>query len=133
MAFLKMCESQTGLLLWNGGSNLFTFLRIIFACIVLFGVIMFPYNCRTLTSPVKLIKCLQAIKNHAFVASEYPVVITFEDHLTPDLQDKVALVSEKIYNTNFWSSLFWVKSTRCYCTFTYLSLYIVHFFMAQFT
>lgn len=45
---------------------------------------------RTLTTPVQLIKCLKSIKEHAFVASEYPVVITLEDHLTPDLQAKVA-------------------------------------------
>ncbi|KAK0593676.1 hypothetical protein LWI29_010500 [Acer saccharum] len=44
----------------------------------------------TLTTPVELIKCLRSIKEHAFVASEYPVVITLEDHLTPDLQAKVA-------------------------------------------
>ena len=40
-----------------------------------------------------LIKCLTSIKEYAFVASEYPVVITLEDHLTPDLQAKVAQVS----------------------------------------
>ncbi|KAK4351341.1 hypothetical protein RND71_030654 [Anisodus tanguticus] len=45
---------------------------------------------RTLTAPVALIKCLSSIKEHAFSASEYPVVITLEDHLTPDLQEKVA-------------------------------------------
>ncbi|CAI9091715.1 OLC1v1026811C1 [Oldenlandia corymbosa var. corymbosa] len=45
---------------------------------------------RTLTTPVKLIKCLRSIKEHAFSASEYPVVITLEDHLTTDLQAKVA-------------------------------------------
>ncbi|KAJ6819389.1 phosphoinositide phospholipase C 4-like [Iris pallida] len=45
---------------------------------------------RTLTSPVELIKCLKSIKEHAFSASPYPVVITLEDHLTPDLQAKVA-------------------------------------------
>lgn len=45
---------------------------------------------RTLTTPVKLLKCLRSIKDHAFIASEYPVVITLEDHLTPDLQAKVA-------------------------------------------
>jgi len=46
-----------------------------------------------LTAPVELIRCLRSIKEHAFVASEYPVVITLEDHLTPDLQAKVAEVS----------------------------------------
>ncbi|KAJ6909791.1 phosphoinositide phospholipase C 2-like [Populus alba x Populus x berolinensis] len=45
---------------------------------------------RTLTTPVQLIKCLRSIKEHAFTASEFPVVITLEDHLTPDLQAKVA-------------------------------------------
>lgn len=45
---------------------------------------------RTLTTPVELIRCFKSIKENAFVASEYPVVITLEDHLTPDLQAKVA-------------------------------------------
>ncbi|WOK95513.1 hypothetical protein Cni_G04220 [Canna indica] len=45
---------------------------------------------RTLTSPVEMIKCLRSIKEYAFCASPYPVVITLEDHLTPDLQAKVA-------------------------------------------
>ncbi|XP_073036275.1 phosphoinositide phospholipase C 2-like isoform X2 [Primulina eburnea] len=45
---------------------------------------------RTLTTPVQLLKCLRSIKEHAFTASEYPVIITLEDHLTPDLQAKVA-------------------------------------------
>lgn len=42
---------------------------------------------------MELIKCLRAIKDHAFIASEYPIVITFEDHLTPDLRKEVAKVS----------------------------------------
>ncbi|KAE8656763.1 Phosphoinositide phospholipase C 7 [Hibiscus syriacus] len=45
---------------------------------------------RTLPSSVGLQKCLQAIKENAFKTSEYPVVITFEDHLNPNLQKKVA-------------------------------------------
>ncbi|XAR68816.1 Phosphoinositide phospholipase C [Bertholletia excelsa] len=45
---------------------------------------------RTLTTPVELIKCLRSIKENAFVASEYPVIITLEDHLPPHLQAKVA-------------------------------------------
>lgn len=50
------------------------------------------FICRTLTSPVDLVKCLHAIKENAFTVSEYPVVITFEDHLTPELQASVAQV-----------------------------------------
>ncbi|CAL5343642.1 unnamed protein product [Camellia sinensis] len=45
---------------------------------------------RTLTAPVTLIKCLQSIKEYAFVKSPYPVIVTLEDHLTADLQAKVA-------------------------------------------
>ncbi|VVA32093.1 PREDICTED: phosphoinositide phospholipase C [Prunus dulcis] len=45
---------------------------------------------RTLTTPVELIKCLKSIQEHAFSESPYPVIITLEDHLTPDLQAKVA-------------------------------------------
>ena len=41
--------------------------------------------------------CLRAIKDNAFFASEYPVVITFEDHLTSALQAKVAMVVQLYY------------------------------------
>ncbi|KAG6395374.1 hypothetical protein SASPL_146017 [Salvia splendens] len=57
---------------------------------------------RTLTTPVELIKCLRSIKENAFVASEYPLVITLEDHLTPDLQAKVA----EMINETFGDILF---------------------------
>lgn len=45
-----------------------------------------------MTTPVRLSKCLKSIKEHAFVNSPYPVIITLEDHLTPNLQRKVAEV-----------------------------------------
>ncbi|KAL6979095.1 phosphoinositide phospholipase C [Sarracenia purpurea var. burkii] len=60
----------------------------------------------TLTTPVDLSTCLCAIKDNAFVASEYPVIITFEDHLTPDLQ---ALVADMVVST-FGSTLFHPES-----------------------
>ncbi|KAL3837749.1 hypothetical protein ACJIZ3_022340 [Penstemon smallii] len=52
---------------------------------------------RTLTTPVPLLKCLKSIKQHAFVKSPYPVIITLEDHLTPDLQAKVAEMVTQIF------------------------------------
>ncbi|KAF8718644.1 hypothetical protein HU200_024943 [Digitaria exilis] len=52
---------------------------------------------RTLTAPVSLIKCLRSIKEYAFVASPYPVIITLEDHLTPDLQAKVAKMVLEVF------------------------------------
>ncbi|XP_008233758.1 PREDICTED: phosphoinositide phospholipase C 2-like isoform X2 [Prunus mume] len=57
----------------------------------------------TLTTPVQLIKCLKSIKEHAFVASEYPVVITLEDHLTPDLQAKVAQLVTQTFGDMLFS------------------------------
>ncbi|KAK9126094.1 hypothetical protein Scep_014940 [Stephania cephalantha] len=61
---------------------------------------------RTLTTPVKLIKCLRAIKEHAFSASPYPVIVTLEDHLTPHLQNKVA----KMVTETFGETLFYPES-----------------------
>ncbi|KAE8734863.1 Phosphoinositide phospholipase C 4 [Hibiscus syriacus] len=57
----------------------------------------------TLTTPVELIKCLRFIKEHAFSASPYPVIIAFEDHLTQDLQAKVAqMVMQTFGNMLFY-------------------------------
>ncbi|KAJ6424823.1 hypothetical protein OIU84_025567 [Salix udensis] len=51
----------------------------------------------TLTNPVDLLVCLKAIKDNAFQASEYPVVITFEDHLPENLQAQVAEMVTKTF------------------------------------
>ncbi|CAH8375103.1 unnamed protein product [Eruca vesicaria subsp. sativa] len=45
---------------------------------------------RTLTSTEDLQKCLNAVQENVFEVSDYPVVLTLEDHLPPDLQKKVA-------------------------------------------
>ncbi|KAK8485274.1 hypothetical protein V6N11_070877 [Hibiscus sabdariffa] len=57
---------------------------------------------RTLTSPVSLMQCLTSIKEYAFVSSPYPVIITLEDHLTPELQAKAA----EMINQTFESMLY---------------------------
>ncbi|KAL4587187.1 hypothetical protein LXL04_000054 [Taraxacum kok-saghyz] len=58
----------------------------------------------TLTSPVKLNKCLEAVKEFAFVASEYPLILTLEDHLTSHLQAKVAkMVMETFGDALYYS------------------------------
>ncbi|KAI3783466.1 hypothetical protein L1987_42549 [Smallanthus sonchifolius] len=51
----------------------------------------------TLTAPVELSTCFKSIKNYAFSASDYPVVITLEDHLTTELQAKVAEMVHQIF------------------------------------
>ncbi|KAJ0258686.1 Phosphoinositide phospholipase C 6 [Hirschfeldia incana] len=52
---------------------------------------------RTLTTPVPLISCLKAIRDYAFCSSPYPVIITLEDHLTADLQAKVAEMATQTF------------------------------------
>ncbi|XP_010427395.1 PREDICTED: phosphoinositide phospholipase C 7 [Camelina sativa] len=64
---------------------------------------------RTLTSPVELIRCLRAIREHAFDVSDYPVVVTLEDHLTPKLQAKVAEMVTDV----FGEMLFTPPSGEC--------------------
>ncbi|KAG4198474.1 hypothetical protein ERO13_A05G088100v2 [Gossypium hirsutum] len=59
---------------------------------------------RTLTSSVGLQKCLEAIKENAFKASEYPVIITFEDHLNPNLQEKVAKMVTETFGDILYTS-----------------------------
>ncbi|KAJ0678403.1 putative phosphoinositide phospholipase C [Helianthus annuus] len=62
---------------------------------------------RTLTTPVTLHKCLKSIKEHAFVKSPYPVIITLEDHLTPTLQAKVA----EMVTSTFGDMLYYPKES----------------------
>ncbi|KAK2974618.1 hypothetical protein RJ640_025912 [Escallonia rubra] len=78
----------------NGTMSIDHLLRLCFG-IDYFGQELSDAKPRTLTSRVKLIKCLQVIKDYAFYSSDYPVVITFEDHLTPHLQAKVAQESDQ--------------------------------------
>jgi hypothetical protein len=47
---------------------------------------------------------MSAIKENAFVASQYPAIITLEDHLTSKLQKKAAKVCYKFFLFVF---LFW--------------------------
>lgn len=47
----------------------------------------------TLTSAIPFKDCLIAIKENAFLASNYPVIITIENHMGTELQKKAAIVS----------------------------------------
>lgn len=79
-----------------------TLTRLRLVCIAIVGCVVLVYLVefvlstlnifRTLTTPVTLFKCLESIKKHAFVKSPYPVIVTLEDHLTPELQAKAAEV-----------------------------------------
>lgn len=63
---------------------------------------------------MELIKCLRAIKEHAFSASPYPVILTFEDHLNPHLQAKVAQVLKIIFIYNLTFTATFLVSVSIY-------------------
>jgi phosphatidylinositol phospholipase C delta len=59
-------------------------------------------NCSTLTAPVEFDKCISAINENAFVTSQYPVIITLEDHLTSNLQKKAAEILMDILGSTLY-------------------------------
>ncbi|XP_024516194.1 phosphoinositide phospholipase C 6 [Selaginella moellendorffii] len=50
----------------------------------------------TLTRAVPFDVCVASIKEHAFVASEYPVIVTIENHLPPALQQEAAKILREL-------------------------------------
>ena len=71
--------------------------KIFFQYLVLNTLLFFsPTLNSTLTKSVSFEECLIAIKDNAFVTSDYPVIITIEDHMGPDLQNQAAIVSLNI-------------------------------------
>lgn len=56
----------------------------------------------TLTNPVSFVKCIRAIKDNAFVSSDYPVCVTLEDHLTSALQAKAAEILIEILGDSLY-------------------------------
>jgi phosphatidylinositol phospholipase C delta len=56
----------------------------------------------TLTAPVEFDKCISAINENAFVTSQYPVIITLEDHLTSNLQKKAAEILMAILGSTLY-------------------------------
>ncbi|KAL9332613.1 hypothetical protein ACSQ67_002223 [Phaseolus vulgaris] len=51
---------------------------------------------RTFTTPISVRTCLQSIKKYAFYKSDYPVILTLEDHLKPKHQGKFAEMASEI-------------------------------------
>ncbi|XP_074295021.1 phosphoinositide phospholipase C 4-like [Silene latifolia] len=62
------------------------------------------FHGRTLTTPVDLLTCLRAIRDYAFEKSEYPVIITLEDHLKPKLQAKAAEMIKETFGDMLYRS-----------------------------
>ena len=50
----------------------------------------FIYHGHTLTSKIKFLDVIKTINDHAFIASEYPVILSIEDHCSLPQQRKMA-------------------------------------------
>ena len=48
------------------------------------------YHGHTLTSKIKFVDAIRAIRDNAFVASDYPVILSFEEHCCIEQQKKMA-------------------------------------------
>lgn len=51
----------------------------------------------TLTRAVLFDDCIKVIKENAFVASKYPVILTIENHLPPDLQKRATKLMKEVF------------------------------------
>eukprot|EP00898_Chlorokybus_atmophyticus_P005052 jgi/Chlat1/5548/Chrsp369S05346 len=57
----------------------------------------------TLTKAVAFEKCVKAVKDNAFVASPYPVVLNLENHLSPPMQAQCAQILRDILGDTLYS------------------------------
>jgi len=57
----------------------------------------FIYHGHTMTSKIKFLDVVKTIKEHAFVTSEYPVVLSIEDHCSLPQQRKMATAFQEIF------------------------------------
>ncbi|XP_023682944.2 1-phosphatidylinositol 4,5-bisphosphate phosphodiesterase gamma-2 [Paramormyrops kingsleyae] len=55
------------------------------------------YHGKTMTTKIKFEDVVKAINDHAFVASEYPVVLSIEEHCCTEQQDKMADIFTKVF------------------------------------
>ena len=55
------------------------------------------YHGHTLTSKIKFTEVVKTIKEHAFVNSEYPVILSIEDHCSLPQQRKMAKVFQEVF------------------------------------
>jgi phosphatidylinositol phospholipase C gamma-1 len=57
----------------------------------------FIYHGHTMTSKIKFRDVVKCIKEHAFVTSEYPVILSIEDHCSLPQQRKMAESFQEIF------------------------------------
>lgn len=57
----------------------------------------YVYHGHTLTSKIKFLDVIKAIKEYAFVVSDYPVIISIEDHCTLPQQRNMATAFQEVF------------------------------------
>jgi len=57
----------------------------------------FIYHGHTLTSKIKFLDVIKTINDHAFIASEYPVILSIEDHCSLPQQRKMAAAFQEVF------------------------------------
>jgi len=57
------------------------------------------YHGHTITSKIRFLDVVKAIKDHAFTASEYPVILSIEDHCSLPQQRKMAKTFEEVFGS----------------------------------
>lgn len=57
------------------------------------------YHGHTITSKIRFIDVIKTIKEHAFSASEFPVILSIEDHCSLPQQRKMAKAFEEVFGS----------------------------------
>lgn len=61
----------------------------------------FIYHGHTLTTKIRFMDVIRTIKEHAFVTSEYPLILSIEDNCSVPQQRKMAAAMKVNYGTPF--------------------------------
>lgn len=59
----------------------------------------FIYHGHTLTTKIRFLDVIKNIKRHAFLTSEYPVILSIEDHCSLPQQRKMASAFEEVFGS----------------------------------
>ena len=57
----------------------------------------FIFHGHTITSKIRFLDVIKTIKDHAFVTSEYPIILSIEDHCSIPQQKKMATAFQEVF------------------------------------
>ena len=64
----------------------------------------FIFHGHTITSKIRFLDVIKTIKDHAFVTSEYPIILSIEDHCSIPQQKKMATAFQEVFGDMLVSS-----------------------------